>query len=224
MDFLEGLQWAGRSVLDVLVPQECGGCRARGVAWCDCCDRETSPRPRLVRPEFDPGVPVYSSGRYGGARRSAVLAAKAHGRRDMGGVLGERLARVLAELRRRDVLPPGRGLRLVPAPSRARVSRARGGDPVLRMAAAASAILPRTDVEDLLRYRIGVRDSVGLGASERFANVRGRARVRARPSPAVGRSTVLVDDVLTSGSTACEAVRALAGAQVFVAAVVVVAG
>lgn len=211
-------------MLDVLVPQECGGCRARGTPWCARCARQARPRARLLRPEFDPGVPVYSSGEYGGPRRSAVLAAKAHGRRDMAAVLGGQLAHVLAELRRDGVLAPRRGVRLVPAPSRARVSRARGGDPVLRVAAAASALSPRTDVEDLLRYRAGVRDSVGLGASQRFANVRGRAYVRARPSPAAGRLTVLVDDVLTSGSTACEAVRALARERVRVAAVVVLAG
>ena len=224
MDFSEGRQWAGRAFLDALVPQECGGCRTRGAPWCDRCERETRSRPRLLRPEFDPGVPVYSSGKYGGPLRSAVLAAKAHGHREMTAVLGERLARVLAELRSRGALPPGRGLRLVPAPSRPRASRARGGDPVLRIAAAAAAVSPKTDVEDLLRYRIGVRDSVGLGASERFANVRGRARVRGLPGPASGRLAVLVDDVLTSGSTACESVRALAGAHISICAVVVIAG
>ncbi|EFV13045.2 ComF family protein [Segniliparus rugosus] len=223
MDFRAGLRWAGRSFLDVLVPQECGGCRSRGAAWCERCERETRPEPSLVRPEFDPGVPVYSCGRYGGPRRCAVLAAKAHGRRDMAIPLGEQLARALVELRRRGVLPPDRGLRLVPAPSRSRSSRTRGGDPVLRIASAASASVPGADVEDLLRYRIGVRDSVGLGAAERFANVRGNARLRTRPQPASGRLTVLVDDVLTSGSTACEAVRALALAHVEVAAVVVLA-
>ncbi|WP_041407951.1 ComF family protein [Segniliparus rotundus] len=224
MDVVEGLGSLGRSFVDLLAPRECGGCRTRGVLWCADCARRTRGEPCRLRPVFDPGVPVYSGGRYGGPRRGAVLAAKAGGRRDMAAPLGEQLARLLAQLRGRGALAPRRGLRLVPAPTRWRSSRARGGDPVLRFAAVASRALPNTDVEDLLRYRLGVRDSVGLGAGQRRANVRGRVRVRAVPAPAAGRLTVLVDDVLTSGATACEAIRALAGAGVPVAAVVVIAG
>jgi predicted amidophosphoribosyltransferase len=224
MDVVEGLDSLGRLFVDVLVPRECGGCRTRGVLWCADCARQSRDGPRRVRPEFEPGVPVYSGGRYGGPRRCAVLAAKAGGRRDMAVPLGEQLARLLAQLCRSGALAPRRGLRLVPAPTRARSSRMRGGDPVLRFAAVASRALPKTDVEDLLRYRPGVRDSVGLDAAERRTNVRGKVRVRAVPTPAEGRLTVLVDDVLTSGATACEAVRALAAADVLVAAVVVIAG
>jgi predicted amidophosphoribosyltransferase len=64
-----------------------------------------------------------------------------------------------------------------------------------------------------------VRDSAGLDAVQRRANLAGR--YRARPG-APGARVVLVDDVVTSGATLTEAARALraAGQQRVLAAVV----
>jgi predicted amidophosphoribosyltransferase len=70
-----------------------------------------------------------------------------------------------------------------------------------------------------------VRDSVGLGAGARRANLQGRITVRAgvlrAAVPAVNAEVVLVDDVLTTGATAGESVRALAAVGIGVRAVMV---
>jgi predicted amidophosphoribosyltransferase len=53
--------------------------------------------------------------------------------------------------------------------------------------------------------RAWVKDSVGLSSVARQRNIAGRVRLR---RPVVG-DVVLVDDVVTTGATACESVRVL---------------
>ena len=68
-----------------------------------------------------------------------------------------------------------------------------------------------------LRHTRRVRDQAGLDARGRAANLRGAFEVRRSWLRAIGnRPCIVVDDVLTTGSTAAEAVRALtwAGARV----------
>jgi predicted amidophosphoribosyltransferase len=58
----------------------------------------------------------------------------------------------------------------------------------------------------VLRLVRAVRDSAGLGAGERQANLSGAMAAR----PAVpGAAAVIVDDIVTSGATLAESVRAL---------------
>jgi predicted amidophosphoribosyltransferase len=83
-------------------------------------------------------------------------------------------------------------------------------------------------VARLLRVRRGVADQSGLDAAERAANLAGAMQVRgaALRRPAVRRrpaGVVVCDDVLTTGSTAREAQRALEGVGFEVVRVAVVA-
>jgi predicted amidophosphoribosyltransferase len=54
------------------------------------------------------------------------------------------------------------------------------------------------------------RDSVGLSAEERRANLADRIRWRARAAPPAAAPVVIVDDVITSGTTVGCATAALA--------------
>ncbi|WP_063022110.1 ComF family protein [Nocardia niwae] len=197
-----------RTLLDLVLPAACAGCGRPGADWCADCAATLSGPPVRVWPRTDPGVPCWALGPYAGPARRAVLAAKERGRRDLATPLGAALAGALAELR-----SPRLPLVLVPAPSRSIAARRRGGDPVSRSAAVAMRWLPDSQLMTLLRLRRGTRDSVGLTPAERARNLNGR--VTTAPGAAAdwgipaNAEVVLVDDVLTTGATARESVRAL---------------
>jgi predicted amidophosphoribosyltransferase len=166
--------------------------------------------PHLITPRVDPGVPVLSLGRYAGARREAIVAVKEHGRADLIAPLAVALRAGLERLLVWGVV--GAPLTVVPAPTRRSAARRRGGDPVTRMARAATADLPGVDVTQALRMRAMVRDSVGLSGADRQRNIAGRIKV----TKPVSGEVLVVDDIVTTGATASESVRVLriAGAQV----------
>ena len=70
----------------------------------------------------------------------------------------------------------------------------------------------------MLKLAPGVSDSVGLSPSERRRNLEGRVLVHGRPPPG---TTVLLDDVITTGATASACVKALRQAGVRTHAVLV---
>jgi predicted amidophosphoribosyltransferase len=116
---------------------------------------------------------------------------------------------------------------LVPAPGRRAAARRRGGDPVTSMARAAAGFaagagLP-TGVAPCLVTAGSARDSVGLNAAARSANLAGRVRWRAAAAPPAGSAVLLVDDVLTTGATATIACDVLRAADVRVSGVLVLA-
>lgn len=203
-------------LLDLILPLECGGCGAPSTRWCPACAGVLvagAAEPRLVTPRLDPGVPVLSLGRYAAARRRAIVAVKEHGRADLIAPLAGALHTGLARLLDWGLLDAP--LTVVPAPTRRMAARRRGGDPVTRMALAATADLPGITVVRALRLTGFARDSVGLSSADRQRNLAGRVRLT-RP---VTGPAVLVDDVVTTGATACESVRALQTAGVEVHAV-----
>lgn len=208
-------------MLDLVLPLECGGCGAPSTRWCPDCAAALqvgADEPHVISPRIDPGVPVFALGRYAGPRRQAIVAVKERGRRDLTAPLSRTLAVGIHRLLDWGVLQLP--LTVVPAPTRRVAARRRGGDPVTRIAAAAVAACPEASVAPVLRTAALVRDSVGLSGSARERNIAGRvATIREVPAGEV----LLVDDIVTTGVTAREAVRALTAAGVPVAAVLALA-
>ncbi|KUI48518.1 phosphoribosyltransferase [Mycobacterium sp. GA-1199] len=207
-------------MLDLVLPLQCGGCGAPSTRWCAACAATLTVRaddPHIVSPRADPGVPVYSLGRYAGPRRAAVIAVKEHGRADLLGPLAGALRTGLLHLLTWGLVDTP--LTVVPAPTRRWSARRRGGDPVTRMARTAAAGLPAVAVVQALRTRAFVADSVGLSSADRQRNIGGRLRL-VRP---VAGEVLVVDDVVTTGATAAESVRVLHTIGARVAAVLVVA-
>ncbi|MET0475997.1 MAG: ComF family protein [Mycobacterium sp.] len=205
-------------MLDLVLPLECGGCGAPSTRWCGTCAGAIAVKadePHLITPRLDPGVPVFSLGRYAGARREAILAVKEHGRADLVPVLAAALNVGLTHLLAWGIVDGP--LTLVPAPTRRSTARRRGGDPVTKIAVAAAP--PDGVVRPVLRTRAFTRDSVGLSAGQRQQNIAGRVLLRGRADGEV----VLVDDISTTGATASESVRVLRRAGARVTAVVVIA-
>ena len=207
-------------MLDLILPLECGGCGAPATRWCDACASELALRPAdpwLITPRVDPGVPVFSLGRYAGARRAAIVAAKEHGRSDLIAPLAAVLSSGLGRLVGWGIVE--QPLTLVPAPTRRTAARRRGGDPVARIASAVADDRDGVVVVSALRMRATTRDSVGLSTTARQRNVRGRVRLRRH----VGGRVLLIDDIVTTGATAAESVRILQGAGARVAGVLAIA-
>ena len=101
-------------------------------------------------------------------------------------------------------------------PSAVRAVRERGFDATAAMArAAARSLRPhyRAGVATILGQAVGVRDQSGLDARARQANLAGGFRLRGRPPD---RPVVLVDDLVTTGSSLAEAARVLGRAGVLV--------
>jgi predicted amidophosphoribosyltransferase len=175
------------------------------------------------------GPPAYALGRYLGAARRAVLGYKERGRRDLAAPLGGALAAALPRLPDPRAGPDGT-FYLVPAPSRPAAARRRGGPHMLAVARQCAAALAAAGhaaaVAPALRLDGRARDSVGLDAAERAANLRGRLRHVPAGSPPPGVSVVLLDDVITTGATvaACASALATAGIRVGAALAVTATG
>ncbi|GAY19018.1 ComF family protein [Mycobacterium sp. shizuoka-1] len=207
-------------MLDLVLPLECGGCGAPSTRWCDACAASLkvhTDEPHLAAPRIDPGVPVFALGRYAGPRRQAIVALKEHGRRDLVVPLARALALGIHQLIGWGILDPP--FTIVPAPTRTLAARRRGGDPVTRIAARATDHHPQIVVTPALKTRAFVRDSVGLASADRERNLAGRIRLTRE----VAGPVLLVDDIVTTGATAREAVRVLQKSGADVTAVLTLA-
>ena len=219
-------------MLDLVLPVSCGGCGAPGRAWCPRCRSLLGAPVRVHPPGGAPDAAVYALGAYRGALRTALLAYKEHGRRDLADPLGAALAAGLLMLLTGfdgSVLPsPGpAGLCLVPAPSRWSAAARRGGQHMTLLAGRAAATLAgagvATAVAPALRMAPGVVDSVGLDREARQTNLAGGVLLRRAGLPPRGTPVVLVDDVVTTGSTVSACTTALLQAGTEVRATVVLA-
>ncbi|MGB3484502.1 MAG: ComF family protein [Mycobacterium sp.] len=210
-------------MLDLVLPLECGGCGAPMTRWCATCAAALTvgvDEPHVINPRLDPGVPVFVLGRHAGARRRAIVALKERGRADLITPLARPLAIGIHRLLTWGVLDVP--LTLVPAPTRRIAARRRGGDPVTRLATAAVAAHPKISVTSALRLKNSAKDSVGLSSGDRQHNLAGRVHLISSNIPS-DADVVVIDDIVTTGATACESVRVLAEAGIRVAGVLALA-
>lgn len=155
-----------------------------------------------------------------------LLGAKERGRRDARDVCSALIAGTFRWLWANGYLPDPRVVPwvLVPAPTTRRASRQRGGDLVTRWCQdTAQAICGDITVAPVLRSRGTKRDQVGLSATARRKNLSGAVTVDKREWERHTRSrrastartaahspqVILVDDVVTTGSTCAESVLVL---------------
>lgn len=183
-------------LLGALGAPRCAGCGRAGDALCAPCRAGLS---RCVSGAPAAGVRVVAPWEYEGAARALVLDLKRRGHRSCAGPLGDALA---AEARRAGVAATV--MTWVPG-GRAGVA-ARGFDHAAEIARVAGRRLG-LPVAALLERRGPRPRQAGLPRGARRANLDGA--FSARPCSGV---VALVDDVVTTGSTAAACARALRAA------------
>jgi predicted amidophosphoribosyltransferase len=231
-DMSAALAVAARALLDLALPVACAGCGEPATTLCSACGAALRGAPRVAWPDpAPPDLPTpYAVAPYADVVRALIVAHKERGARPLAAPLGAALAcsvdAAVAALAG-GAGPAGRPVALVPMPSRRAALRARGHDPTLAMARRAARALRRRGRQVLvcpvLRLRPGVGDQAGLDAGARRANLAGAVLlVRAGPRLLQGATVLLVDDVITTGSSLAAAAATLraSGADVPAAAVV----
>lgn len=201
----------------------CAGCERPGRALCVPCAALLDGPARVAWPDPRPvALPLPASvSPYDGPVRRVLLAHKEQGRYGLHRPLGRALATSSLLVLDHTATPLPAAVALVPVPSSPGVVRARGHDPLLRMARIAAEVLRRrgrsVQVLPALRQHRRPADQAGLDAARRAANLRDAFRVWPRCDGLLReRAVVVADDILTTGVTAAEAARALreAGARV----------
>ena len=206
------LREAWLDAMAVLSPTECSGCGAPDRALCSTCRAALQPMP--LRVDL-PDLPVWAALDYRSVPRAVLVAFKDGGRTDAAPALATAMrAAVAASLRDGGATRDRGGVRIATVPSTRAALRRRGYRPV-------EVLLARAGLrsERVLRAVRRTADQASLGVAQRAVNRAGSLRAEPR---AAGRSYLLVDDILTTGSTLQEAARALraAGARVVGASVV----
>jgi predicted amidophosphoribosyltransferase len=207
----DGVRDALFDALALVLPVACAGCDAPDRSLCDGCRSALVPRPVRVE-RIGPGIATWAALDYAETAARLIRAFKDEGRTDAAGVLGPALRHALAaacaEL---DGAAP-REVAVVPSTAAAR--RVRGYDPV-RLLVRRAGFAPA----NVLRAHPRA-DQAALGREARRVNSEGSFAARGRLD---GRCFVLVDDVVTTGSTLADAVRAIRHAGGSVDAIAVLA-
>jgi ComF family protein len=159
-------------------------------------------------PDFDRAV---SFGEYAGSVRGLVHLLKYDNVMPAAPVLGKLLAEAITQLQPWGDSPP----LLVPVPLHAGKRRERGFNQAeLIVRSAARYLQQPLEIATVLKRQRPTHSQVGLTREERIANLRDAFRVVA-PERVKGRTVIVVDDVMTTGSTVSECARVLkkAGAE-----------
>ena len=176
---------------ELIFPSRCLGCGVLGLSICTRCRPQWNPH---IYRRSQEGLAIYSAITYSHVAQKVILAAKENGLRQADELVVEALSKSLYFFRKER----GEGI-LVPIPSRKDAERKRGRSFI-------QSLTSQLDYPSasLLTISRRVRDHGTLSHEDRFANINGAFIA----SPKYVGDVILIDDIVTSGSTLLEARRA----------------
>ncbi|MCX6428845.1 MAG: phosphoribosyltransferase family protein [Actinobacteria bacterium] len=183
----------------LIFPDRCLGCGILNSGLCKICLMEWEFQRRVTHVQ---GLRVFASVKYSPVVSRILLAAKENGIHEADLLIGEALSHSLKEFiktRRKDVI-------LVPIPSQKSAVRRRGRAFVFSLTQSLAAENQLHMLNPLYHSR-RVHDQSELTAKQRQTNMSSALTIGRHSGR--GRQVLLVDDLVTSGATLNEAVRAL---------------
>jgi len=189
-------------LLDLVYPKKCPGCHLPSLEICESCKSFwQSPPATIVLKQSK--VSVLSIAQYRNEVRSVLLAYKENGEREAGKVLIEAL------LKSRLGMGTDLTCTLVPIPSNPKSIRRRGRDFMMDLCTQV-AFQSGDKVLPILKVNRDVKDQSKLDEKQRSQNLIGAFDCDSKNLHLTRTShLILVDDLLTTGATLREAVRAL---------------
>ncbi len=189
-------------LLDLVYPKKCPGCQIPSPGICEDCNRFWQ-EPPITYILNQNNVSVISVAQYRNEVRSVLLAYKENGEREAGKILIEALLKARLQIASDSICT------LVPIPSNLKSIRRRGRDFMMELCTQVS-IQSGDKVLSFLRVNRNVKDQSNLDEKQRSQNLVGAFDcVSKNLHLAQSSPVILVDDLLTTGATLREAIRAL---------------
>ncbi len=196
------------SLAELIFPSRCIGCSQLGISICSLCRK--SWHPHIYYREISvlgKSYPVVSAVQYSPIASKVLLGAKESNLSAADNLLADAICHALTFF----VKNYGGG-DLVGIPSRRSATRKRGRNFMIEIAKSVAAT-QSTQSFDILQHTRSVRDQSQLDALARTHNIAGAfcVSLKSSKSATLGNTQplIIVDDLITTGATLAEAIRAL---------------
>ena len=196
------------SLAELIFPSRCIGCSQLGISICSLCRK--SWHPHIYYREIsvlDKSYPVVSAVQYSPIASKVLLGAKESNLSAADNLLATAISHALTSF-----IKNYGGGDLVGIPSRRSATRKRGRNFMIEIAKSVAAT-QSTQSFDILQHTRSVRDQSQLDAQARTHNIAGAfcVSLKSSKSATLGNTQplIIVDDLITTGATLAEAIRAL---------------
>ena len=200
-----------KNLADLIFPSRCIGCSQLGISICSVCRKNWHPHiyHRTLK-VLSKNYPVISAIEYSSVASAVLLRAKESSQAVADALVVDAIAHSLHYF----VKNYGAGT-LVAIPSRRSATRKRGRD-FMKEITHSVATCESLDFVEMLQHQRAVRDQSQLNSQQRMSNIAGAFSI-SNHSVMAGefgniRPLIVVDDLVTTGATLAEAIRALRAA------------